>query len=178
MGVGEDLARLGVRRGDVVMVHASMRRVGGDASDLVAAIDEAVGEEGTWMMTLGAEDEWSLGESTARSRARGVCSPATPPFDKDLARAEIDNGMLAEVFRTTPGTIVSDHPEGRFGARGRQADELMADVPWDDYYGKGSPLERLVEPRGKVLRLGADVRNSHPAPLRGMAGTDREQAKE
>ena len=59
MGVGEDLAQIGVRRGDVVMVHASMRRVGGDANALVAAIDAAVGEEGTWMMTLGAEDEWS-----------------------------------------------------------------------------------------------------------------------
>jgi aminoglycoside N3'-acetyltransferase len=29
-------------------------------------------------------------------------------------------------------------------------------VPWNDYYGPGSPLERLVERRGKVLRLGAD----------------------
>ncbi len=33
----------------------------------------------------------------------------------------------------------------------------MADQPWDDYYGPGSPLERLVEAGGKVLRLGADV---------------------
>jgi aminoglycoside N3'-acetyltransferase len=61
------------------------------------------------------------------------------------------------VFRTTPGTRVSNHPEGRFGARGRLADELVRDVPWDDYYGPGSPLERLVEHDGKVLRLGADT---------------------
>jgi aminoglycoside N3'-acetyltransferase len=33
----------------------------------------------------------------------------------------------------------------------------MADVPWDDYYGPGSALERFVELGGKVLRLGADV---------------------
>jgi aminoglycoside N3'-acetyltransferase len=33
---------------------------------------------------------------------------------------------------------------------------LMADVPWDDYYGAGSPLERFVHAGGKVLRLGAD----------------------
>ena len=156
MGVGEDLARLGVRRGDVVMVHASMRRVGGDAGDLVTAIDDAVGEEGTWMMTLGAEDEWSWVNERPENEREALLQ-GTPAFEALAARAEADNGVLAEVFRTTPGTIVSDHPEGRFGARGREASELMADVPWDDYYGNGSPLERLVHRRGKVLRLGADV---------------------
>jgi aminoglycoside N3'-acetyltransferase len=30
-------------------------------------------------------------------------------------------------------------------------------VPWDHYYGPGSPLERLVTLDGKVLRLGADI---------------------
>jgi aminoglycoside N3'-acetyltransferase len=156
MGVSEDLHRLGVRRGDVVMVHASMRRVGGDARDLVAEIDRAVGDTGTWMMTLGAEDEWSwVNERPEDERVKLL--EGTPVFDPLTARADIDNGVLAEVFRTTPGTVVSEHPEGRFGARGKQANELMADVPWDDYYGAGSPLERLVHLGGKVLRLGADV---------------------
>ena len=58
--------------------------------------------------------------------------------------------MLAEVFRTTSGTFVSNHPEGRFGARGAGADALVRDVPWDDYYGPGSPLARLVERGGTV----------------------------
>ena len=156
MGVVEDLERLGVRRGDVLIVHASMRKVGGDASELVAAIDEAVGEEGTWMMTLGAEDERSW-VNERPEEAREALLESSPPFDKQTARAEKDNGVLAEVFRTRPGTVVSDHPEGRFGARGKQANELVQDVPWDDYYGKDSPLERFLEQDGKVLRLGADV---------------------
>jgi aminoglycoside N3'-acetyltransferase len=156
MAVGDDLHGLGVRGGDVVMVHASMRRVGGDARDLVASIDEAVGEAGTWMMTLGAEDEWSWVNQRPEDE-RVKLLEGTPVFDPLTTRAEVDNGVLAEVFRTTAGTVVSDHPEGRFGARGKLAHELMADVPWDDYYGTGSPLERLVQLGGKVLRLGADV---------------------
>jgi aminoglycoside N3'-acetyltransferase len=52
--------------------------------------------------------------------------------------------------------VVSDHPEGRFAAAGSLAEELLRDVPWDDYYGPGSPLERLVQAGGRVLRLGAD----------------------
>jgi aminoglycoside 3-N-acetyltransferase len=156
MGVGEDLQRLGVKAGDTLMVHASMRKVGGDASDLVAAIDEAVGDEGTWMMTLGAEDEWSWVNERPEDE-RDALLEGSPPFDKDTARAESDNGVLAEVFRTEPGTVVSDHPEARFGARGKLTNELMSDVPWDDYYGKGSPLERFLQHEGKVLRLGADI---------------------
>ena len=156
MGLTEDLQRLGVRSGDVVMVHASMRRVGAEASELVAAIDEALGEAGTWMMTLGAEDEWSWVNERPEDERQSLLE-GTPAFDKERARADADNGVLAEVFRTTNGTVVSDHPEGRFGARGRRADELMSDVPWDDYYGAGSPLERLLRHKGRVLRLGADV---------------------
>ena len=156
MGVVEALQRLGVRRGAVLMVHASMRRVGGDASALVAAIDEAVGEDGTWMMTLGAEDEWSWVNERPQEEREQLLH-GTPPFDKDVTPAEQDIGVLAEVFRSTSGTVVSDHPEGRFGARGKRAIELTQDVPWNDYYGKGSPLERFVEIGGKVLRLGADI---------------------
>ncbi len=81
----------------------------------------------------------------------------SPVFDPLTAPADPDVGVLAEVFRTTPGTVVSDHPEGRFGARGRLAEELMSDVPWDDYYGPGSPLDRFVQHGGRVLRLGADI---------------------
>ena len=29
--------------------------------------------------------------------------------------------------------------------------------PWNDYYGSGSPLQRLIDAGGKVLRLGADA---------------------
>jgi aminoglycoside N3'-acetyltransferase len=74
----------------------------------------------------------------------------TTPVDPDI-------GVFAEVFRTHPGTISTNHPEGRFAARGARADELFDDVPWNDYYGPDSPLERFVNMGGKVLRLGADL---------------------
>lgn len=151
-----DLRRLGVRSGEVLMVHASMRRVGGDARRLVAAVDEALGPEGTWMMTLGALDEWSW-VNDRPEHAREALLQGSPVWDPRSTPADPDVGVLAEVFRTTPGTVVSDHPEGRFGARGRYADELVRDVPWDDYYGPGSPLDRFVRLGGRVLRLGADL---------------------
>lgn len=155
----EDLRALGVRAGDVVMVHASLKRIGpvvGGAAGVLAALDRALGPEGTVLMVLGATNPraW-VNERPEGERTRLLVG--AEPFDAATTRADPDVGMLAEVLRREPGTQVSDHPEGRFGARGRLAHELVEQVPWDDYYGPGSPLERLVGHGGKVLRLGADL---------------------
>jgi aminoglycoside N3'-acetyltransferase len=64
-------------------------------------------------------------------------------------------GYLAEAFRQLPRTQVADNPSGRFAARGRLAHDLLEDAPWHDYYGPGSPLDRLCRAGGRVLRLGA-----------------------
>jgi aminoglycoside N3'-acetyltransferase len=55
-----DLGRLGVRNGDALMVHASLRAVGpvaGGAGGLLDALAHAIGPGGTLFMTLGALDE-------------------------------------------------------------------------------------------------------------------------
>lgn len=155
----DEMRRLGVTPGEVLMVHASLRRIGpveGDAAGLIAAIDAAVGDDGTWLMVLGARDDWSWVNEHSEEAREALLADAEP-FDARTTPAQEDVGLLAELFRTTPGTVVSDHPEGRFGARGRRAAELMAAQPWHDYYGPGSPLEHVVEAGGAVLRLGADT---------------------
>jgi aminoglycoside N3'-acetyltransferase len=153
-----DLQRLGVVTGDVLMVHASLRAIGpvkGGAAGVIVAIDTAIGRNGSWLMTLGARDSFGWVNEMPEAIRPDILRWAVP-FDTDRTPADPDNGVLAEVFRRHPGTVVNHHPEGRFGARGRLASALVADPPWDDYYGSGSPLERLVAARGKVLRLGAD----------------------
>jgi len=154
----EDMRRLGVQAGDALMVHASQRRIGpteDGAGGVVRALDRAVGPEGTVMMVLGARDDHDWVNRLPESERAAHLEDAEP-FDYLTTPADPDVGVLAEVFRTTPGTVVCDHPEGRFGARGRLAAELMADPPLDDYFGPGSALERFVAAGGKVLRLGAD----------------------
>lgn len=136
-----ELHALGVRPGDTLMIHASLRRVGpvvGGADGLIDALEGAVGERGALMMVLGSEDD-------------GVT-----PFDPLRTPASRDVGTLAEVFRRRAGTLVTPNPEGRFAARGPTAAALLGEQPWHDYFGPGSPLERLVERGGRILRLGAD----------------------
>lgn len=157
--LAEQLRRLGIADGDVVMPHASLRRIGpveGRAAGVVAALDRAVGPAGTVIMGLGAANPWAWVNDEPEERRPALLADAEP-FDPVHTPAEADLGVLAEIFRQTPGTLVSNHPEGRFGARGAHAAEFVSDVAWDDYYGPGSPLERLVQSHGKIVRLGADI---------------------
>jgi aminoglycoside N3'-acetyltransferase len=157
--LADDLQRLGVGHGDVLMVHASLRAIGpvdGGADGVLDAIETAIGPDGTIMMTLGARDDWGWVNGRPEDERARLLRDAEP-FDAATTPADPEIGVLAEVFRTRAGTRVSDHPEGRFGASGAHASALVDDVPWDDYYGPGSPLERFVQLGGRVLRLGADL---------------------
>lgn len=159
----DDLDRLGIRPGDLVMVHASLRKLGlarsihghGGAGLLLDALDAAVGPSGTLMMLPGShyEMDWVNYRPVAE---RAALLAGSMPFVHAAASAMTDVGWLAEAFRQRPGTILSANPSGRFAARGARAAELMADQPWNDYYGPGSPLEKLCAWGGRILRLGAD----------------------
>jgi aminoglycoside 3-N-acetyltransferase len=165
-----DLEALGVRPGDLVMVHASLRRLGlsraevgeggagigaGGADPILEALEAAVGPEGTLMMVLGTcyPMAWVYDHP---AEARAALLEGSPPFDYANAPVLEEVGWLAEAFRRRPGSVVSDNPSGRFAARGMYAAVLMADQPWHDYYGPGSPLEKLCDRGGRILRLGAD----------------------
>ena len=159
-----DLAALGVRAGDVLMVHASLRKAGltraevgeGGGDMLLDAIEAAVGPSGTLLMILGSDYpmDW-VNRGPVEERARLLAG--SEPFDYRAAASMPEVGWLAECFRLRPGTVLSDNPSGRFGARGANAAALVSGQPWHDYYGPGSPLEKLCEAGGKILRLGADA---------------------
>ena len=145
------------------MVHASLRRIGlartdfgeGGAECLLDALEAAVGPGGTLLMILGSDypQDW-VNQRPLEERAALLAG--TEPFDPSAARAMPEVGWLAETFRRRPGTLLSANPSGRFAARGPDAETLLGDQPWHDYYGPGSPLERLCERGGRILRLGAN----------------------
>ncbi|HLL91647.1 MAG TPA: AAC(3) family N-acetyltransferase [Solirubrobacteraceae bacterium] len=159
LNLTSELRELGVDEGDVLMVHASLRAMGsveGGAAGVVSALETAVGPLGTLVMNLCARDDFDWVNARPETE-RPLLLRAAPAFDKNRTPADPDVGVLAEVFRQLPGTLVNDHPDGRFGARGRLSAALLQEpLPWDDYYGPGSTLERLVMAGAKILRLGAD----------------------
>jgi aminoglycoside N3'-acetyltransferase len=153
----QDLKQLGVRGGDTLMVHASLRALGpvdGGAEGVIEALERALGPDGTLLMILGCECPWDWVNERLEEEREHLLTGA-PVFDAVNAPAFHEVGHLAEAFRQKPGTVVTDNPSGRFGARGRLAYDLLKDAPWHDYYGPGSPLDRLCQYDGHVLRLGA-----------------------
>lgn len=155
----EDLERLGIARGDIVMVHAAMRRVGRlvhGPDALIAALRDAVGAEGTVMAYTdwdGDYDEWLDDEG----RVPAAWREHILPFDPLASRATRDHGVLAEFIRTTPGALRSGNPGASVAAIGARASWLTADHPMDYGYGDGSPLAKLVEAGGQVLMVGAPL---------------------
>ncbi|WP_045369972.1 aminoglycoside N(3)-acetyltransferase [Methyloceanibacter caenitepidi] len=156
--LGRDLVALGVAPGDTLMLHVSLRAIGSienGPDGLLAALTAAVGPDGTLLMILSADiaHDWVNKRPEAE---RAALLADAPVFDPLEAPAFSEVGFFADVFRTAPGTRVTDNPSGRFGARGLLAETLLRDAPWHDYYGPGSPLERLCEAGGKILRIGAN----------------------
>ncbi len=154
------LGQLGLGRGDVVMVHASVRAVGrvyGGPDEIHLAIESAVGPEGTVVMYVGCQEGFDdVGRGVLTSEEEAAVLAHQPACDPQTARASRDFGILAEFFRSYPGTLCSSAVGARMAARGAAARWLTEDQPWNYAYGRGSPLEKLCTAGGKVLLLGSD----------------------
>jgi aminoglycoside N3'-acetyltransferase len=163
MDLVEQLRALGVREGDLLMVHGSLRAIGlarsqgveRGAEQLLSALTSAVGASGTLLMVLGSDYAMDA-VNLLPVEKRGAVLRGSEPFVLAHAPVLPEVGWLAEAFRRMLGTRTSDNPSGRFGAWGARAEELLKDQTWNDYYGSGSPLDKLCAWGGRILRMGAN----------------------
>jgi aminoglycoside 3-N-acetyltransferase len=102
--LARELRELGISRGDVVMVHASCRRIGevaGGPDEVHLAIKDALTPAGTLLMYASCPryyDEVGRGNLTPDQETEIL--EHLPAFDAHSARAARDNGALVELFRT------------------------------------------------------------------------------
>ena len=157
--LASDLRALGVSPGDVLMVHESVKAIGwvvGGPDVVIDALLDAVGDTGTLMKYIGAEDgTYAMAEWPPE--VQEAYRETIPGFDPATTRACRAWGILTEYLRTRAGTVRSAHPEGSFAALGARAAELVADHPLQDGLGPGSPLDKLVATGGKVLLIGCPL---------------------
>ena len=161
-GLVADLHRLGVRPGDTLLVHSSLRSLGfvvGGAAAVVQALLAAVGPDDTVVVpTFNANNSdpsrWALtrGQPVPQERWPAIRGQL-PPFDPAVTPSD-RMGAISEAVRTWPGAVRSQHPQTSFAAVGADAPALMADHPLDCHLGPASPLGRLAEKGAKVLLLG------------------------
>ena len=170
--------RVGLQSGDTVMVHTSLGKIGyvcGGAQAVIEALMEVVGEGGTIMMptqswkNLDPETgvHWDADEADwDRIRENW------PAYHKAITPTNT-MGAVAEMFRSWPGTVRSDHPARSVAAWGRHAEYLTESHDLSDIFGDASPIGKLYGVDGKVLLIGvgydkntsihlADVRADYP----------------
>lgn len=154
-----ELRALGVKEGDLLMVHCALSSLGwvnGGAVAVIDALIRAVGPTGTLVMPAHSGDI----SDPANWRA-----PAVPPAWVDTLRHTMpaydlrvsptrNMGRVAELFRTWPGAVRSGHPATSFAALGPLAAEITQRHDLDDPLGTGSPLGALYRRDARVLLIG------------------------
>ena len=135
--LAQGLADLGLRSGDVLMLHSSLSSLGqvvGGAPAVVEAILSCLGLEGTLMVPTLPDLMQAFSTET---------SPSTV-------------GQLTEVVRQWPGAVRSRHPTHAVAAIGPQARYLTDGHERTLPCGLDSPYGKLGALRGWVLLLGVD----------------------
>jgi aminoglycoside 3-N-acetyltransferase len=150
-GLAADLARLGIRHGDTVFLHSSLKSLGyveGGASSVIKALQDAVGPEGTLLVPT-----YYLPGGTVKA----TCEMEGYVFDPRSHGTNM--GRLPEAFLAEAATHRSAHPTHSVSAWGRHAEYLTeAHHRAPSIFGEGSPWQRFVDIDGaKVLGLGISM---------------------
>lgn len=145
----DDLKSVGVREGDLLIVHSSFRSLGltnDSATDVVRTLLEAVGAEGTLMMptfTYCYAGIWGM-----------------QPFDPDTTPSRF-MGILPETLRSYPGALRSASPTFSVAAIGKHAKRLTECKENAGGLGQGSSYEDAYRLGARILLIGVgNNRNS------------------
>lgn len=145
-----DLRALDLRRGDVVLVHSSLSRIGyvqGGADAVVDALLEVLGPEGTLAVPTFPFDGSML-----------AYVKSDPFFDREATPSKM--GAITEAVRRRPGALRSREPTHPVAALGPAAHFLLdAHAASRGPCDVRSPFYRLTLLDGYVLLLGVDFRN-------------------
>ncbi len=155
----EDLRRIGLRPGDTVLVHCSLRAVGwtsGGAEAVIRALCNVLAGSGTLVMPS---------QSSQLTDPVGWTAPPIPIAWHETVRETMPAydvritptrrmGVVAEQFRTWPGVRRSAHPALSFAALGPRAEHITDGQPLEDPFGDASPLAVLHRVDARILLLG------------------------
>jgi aminoglycoside 3-N-acetyltransferase len=155
----QDLMRLGVNNRDILLVHSSLSNLGwvcGGAQAVITALMNAIGSEGTLVMPAHS-GEWSdpaqWSKPPVSKEWLQIIYENMPAFDPEISPTR-GMGRIAELFRTFPNTIRSNHPLVSFSANGSDAIHIIENHPLTPQLGIDSPIGKMYNLKTKVLLLG------------------------
>jgi len=145
-----DLDRLGLRPGDIVMLHSSLKSLGyveGGSSVVIEALYEAISPGGTLIVPTYYQPGGTI---------LATCKMEGYFFDPRIHGTGL--GALPAAFLKFPGVERSIHPTHSVSAVGPKAKYVTeAHHLAPSIFGDGSPWQRCVELNGKILGLGVSM---------------------
>lgn len=160
--LGSQFGALGVRAGDIVLVHASLRAIGpvrGGVRAVVDALLDTLGADGTLVVPTQTPDNsdpsrWAVTRGRAVPAADWPRLRETLPAFDPARTPSFGVGVLPEEVRNRPGALRSSHPQSSFAALGPAAARITSGHDLNCHLGEESPLARLEELNARVLLLG------------------------
>lgn len=155
----DGIKRVGIANGDAVIVHTSLSKMGfvcGGPQIVIEALLEVVGHEGTIMMPT---QSWKNLDPEAGVHWQEpqewwqAIRDNWPAYDKRITPTNT-MGQVAEMFRSWPGALRSDHPARSVAALGTHALFVTENHDLSNIFGAGSPVDKLYHLNAKVLLLG------------------------
>ncbi len=155
-----DLVSLGVRAGDGLFVHGSMSAIGatiGGARSIVESLLNAVGETGLIGMPGFSSDAYfPAGVDRSDLTQDQIARIEDEVLGFDVSKSPTSGmGVIAETFRTWPGTQRSAHPTVSICLNGMRANDFLGEHSLAWATGEETPLGKLRDRQSmKILLIG------------------------
>lgn len=147
LDIFEYISGLGIKKGDILILHSSMEGLRSASPDPKVIIDyllNLLGPEGTLVVPAFA---------TANRKYSAEKIPTYNP-KKSLCWT----GMIPNVFLTYPGVVRSSFPYNSLAALGAEAETMMENnLLGDTPHGTHSPWYYCISHHAKILYLGVNV---------------------
>ena len=139
------LTNAGIEKGDVIMVHSSLSRIGfveGGVNTLIGALIDVIGDKGTMVMPTFSSPNFN--------DERGE-------YEFDVNKTEAYTGKVPDTFRKMKGVERSLSPLHSVAVFGEKKDWFVKDhEKCDNGYSMEGPFGKLYESDAKIVLIGVD----------------------